>query len=664
MSKNKITVEKNDYSRILLTETLPYEVPIFFSNERLYQFSKAEKKLFPPLIKRIFSDSYEYTISFDYQIIQGAAKLRNLSVVHPALQLQFPNFYRDYESLILSLCCKSAYSIRYPSRVASHYFEREYEADHRALKSGVVDKEPDEFSVDCKYAGSFFYYAKYNQFYKFIDSPEFLSLEQRFSFQLKCDIKRCFPSIYTHSISWAVKGKLFAKLKQNRKHSFNEKFDELMRLANYGETNGIVIGPEFSRIFAEIILQQIDLNIGNRIRTSLCIDECNFAIRRYMDDYFVFCRSEDLAKQIFDIVQEELKEYKLYINESKTQRYVAPFATVQTIAKSDVGEVLSGTVLYWFDAAKKLCAEDEEVGNELREKRQLRLPYKIATKIIIDLKIAVKRGDATFDVVTGYALSSITKSVFRLEKASRKRGFRSHDFELLQHILSIGIEVVFFLYAMDFRVRTTYLVSQFMLIVSKLGKADSELNGFLTAKLLKGANTVLQSRLPAFGGIEVLNLLIAMKAIAPNELLTVEELVQITQEKPTTGQSSSGSANYNYFDFVVLLHYIGNSPSHGAFREELQTQIIKKFESGPKDIRCDAQLTLLFFDMMTCPYLSQSAKQSIVIAYTEKALNVKPSASEIGYVINYAKDHLSFSDWNADLDLEKLLNRKQLNPGY
>jgi len=39
-----------------------------------------------------------------------------------------------------------------------------------------------------------------------------------------------------------------------------------MQSANYGETNGIIIGPEFSRIFAELILQQIDKSVESDLR--------------------------------------------------------------------------------------------------------------------------------------------------------------------------------------------------------------------------------------------------------------------------------------------------------------------------------------------------------------------------------------------------------------
>lgn len=46
------------------------------------------------------------------------------------------------------------------------------------------------------------------------------------------------------------------------KESFGSKFDSLMQRMNYNETNGILIGPEVSRIFSEIILQAVDAEVS------------------------------------------------------------------------------------------------------------------------------------------------------------------------------------------------------------------------------------------------------------------------------------------------------------------------------------------------------------------------------------------------------------------
>ena len=65
---------------------------------------------------------------------------------------------------------------------------------------------------------------------------------------MKMDIARCFYHIYTHTIAWAVKGKEQAK-ELIGKETFENAFDTLMQHANYNETNGIIVGPEISRIF-------------------------------------------------------------------------------------------------------------------------------------------------------------------------------------------------------------------------------------------------------------------------------------------------------------------------------------------------------------------------------------------------------------------------------
>ena len=55
-----------------------------------------------------------------------------------------------------------------------------------------------------------------------------------------------------------MKTKEIAK-QQIKSFNFEQDFDKFMQHVNYNETAGIAIGPEFSRIFAEIIFQSIDV---------------------------------------------------------------------------------------------------------------------------------------------------------------------------------------------------------------------------------------------------------------------------------------------------------------------------------------------------------------------------------------------------------------------
>src|SRR5690606_17626594 len=112
------------------------------------------------------------------------------------------------------------------------------------------------------------------------------------------------------TISWALFNKAIIKdnIDDSRK-TFGGEFDELMQKLNANETNGIVIGPEFSRIFAELILQQIDNDILNNLLSSdanqpRLIHKRDYEIFRYVDDYFIFYNKEEDKERI-------LKEFKL-----------------------------------------------------------------------------------------------------------------------------------------------------------------------------------------------------------------------------------------------------------------------------------------------------------------------------------------------------------------
>lgn len=83
-----------------------------------------------------------------------------------------------------------------------------------------------------------------------------------------------------------------------------------MQHANYKETNGIIVGPEISRIFAEIILQAVDLAILRQLKElygySLGRD---YEIRRYVDDSYVYANSQEVLEHIITVYQEQLAFY-------------------------------------------------------------------------------------------------------------------------------------------------------------------------------------------------------------------------------------------------------------------------------------------------------------------------------------------------------------------
>lgn len=130
---------------------------------------------------------------------------------------------------------------------------------------------------------------------------------------LKTDISRFFPSIYSHSIPWAILGKANAKAAlaaRTLQGTWPDDADVLSRSINNNQTVGIPIGPDTSRLLAEMLLSPIDTELAAKYK--------HLQGMRYIDDYeFVFAtRSE--AEAVLSYLQHLLNEYELALNANKT----------------------------------------------------------------------------------------------------------------------------------------------------------------------------------------------------------------------------------------------------------------------------------------------------------------------------------------------------------
>ena len=292
-------IKHSDFDRVLITETLPYETPIIFSNEGLYNriknfesSSEFEQKLIKSLV---FGDNpslpYHSTKPYLYKIRKNALEYRRLALLHPLSQWKLRIFYEDYNKLILYFCNISPASIRAPKAVASSFFSKSsWENIYKYKTASLTSEAIDGWT---KHTPSFFSYIGYDRLYKFFKSNDYFSLEKKYQVQMTLDVSKCFDSIYTHSIAWATKDKEFIKSYIKHKcSSFGDDFDAVIRHGNDNETNGIPIGPEVSRLFSEIIFQKIDQQVIKNLSKIGLNFNTDYVFRRYVDDVYIFGKDE------------------------------------------------------------------------------------------------------------------------------------------------------------------------------------------------------------------------------------------------------------------------------------------------------------------------------------------------------------------------------------
>jgi hypothetical protein len=147
-------------------------------------------------------------------------------------------------------------------------------------------------------------------------------------FIVHSDISNFYPSIYTHSIPWALLGVHEAKL--NQKGGFENKLDEHQRMMKRNETTGVAIGPGTSNIISEIILYEVDKLLKNK----------GYEFYRFIDDYTAFCSTYEESESFIRDLSEFLSTYGLLLNIKKTEITKLPKPTVADWV-SDLGSRIS-----------------------------------------------------------------------------------------------------------------------------------------------------------------------------------------------------------------------------------------------------------------------------------------------------------------------------------
>lgn len=674
--------------RVVLSDILPYEVPPFFSNRYFYRFlltnkicicndelrfKKDSSNVLEKIIRIVFgidkqiniehSPDYSYfklgkeqifvTIPFKFKITHKNNKYRELSVIHPINQLQLVSFYDKYKYTILKNNSISRFSLRKPYKIASlKYFK---DNTNKRKKSKTPEIEIIETS-DKEYTSlkTFFTYKKYSNIYKFYESYEYQKAEKRFDNLLKFDISRCFDSIYTHSLSWALTNKKIIKDNLGGAYEiFGSQFDKLMRQLNYNETNGIVIGPEFSRIFAELILQKIDKNVEKELFQKGYRFKEHYDVYRYVDDYFIFYTDEKVKNEISDIYAVKLQEYNLSFNESKTQIINKPIITNITIAKEKIRKLIENSTIIQF--------YNDETQN------QIGIKYNSAKDIITNYKVLLASTGTSYKDLQNYFLSIIFTKIKKLIKQFQEEqelllnlcSIIKHsdefpivdDCEKERHQLKLvkiqeqeilvkkhytqlyrnfneTIELTFFIYSVlprvTYSIKVCHILFRIIDFIRNQEKTrqryisksptvgmqeinyiafDFDKKHIIYKKIYDGITAVFnRNNSFEYAEVETLYLLPIINELGKHYHFSEELLINHFNIVRKIGDNKDCvNYNINYFTIISILNHIKRDGKYNKLRDYLQTIISRKFTNFE---RFNAEDIFLLIDILTCPYIA------------------------------------------------------------
>lgn len=680
MRKKKKIKLSYSKERVLFSDVLPYECPIIFSNRYWYRFLakylwvgeeqkvdnitrnvlKQSKRLdekdayaFAALLfgcyekgKRIGILQHRLNALFypyQFNIAHKTNKNRTLSIIHPYNQWQVVEFYDQYKHSILYLCNQSKYSIRKPHKIAQYFYYRD--RLHRRLAGHESDKV-ELFFNEYENLKTYFSYEKYSNIYKFYEDYRYQRAEKKFKHLVKFDLQSCFDSIYTHTISWATAGGADkVKVLPGYHGSWvGDAFDNLMQSINARETNGIVIGPEFSRIFAEIILQYIDQKVEQELLGKDLRQKSAYECYRYVDDYFLFYNDEKDKTFFMESLTKWLKEFKLQISPSKTEEFERPFITKVTIAKQRIENLLSDifSTPLWEEIVSKLNAEEEEDTedeNSDKDREILDKKFNIylsANSVNAQIKAIVRECGIEYRDIANYLLEKMSQRLDaflnryeigfkKYERLMSKEVTNKNEVgihaqrvqrKLTSYLVSL-IDVAFFVFNSNRQINTTLKLLKIMNSIIIYGKrhGDFKVNpevrfqtiskDIIFKKIQDEIALVLATTDTHRNTLhESLYLLILAKELGYAYLLAPEVI------KSFIGKSE---LQYNLFACIILLYYYANHKCYDVQKALLKDEILKKYRLvAESERKRNSELTILTADMMTCPFVDDTYKQSLL----------------------------------------------------
>lgn len=609
-------------SIFLLLDLLPYEIPLIYSNNELAFFIDNNKKW----QEIILSNNMKFSQPYNFTVYKNDYSKRNLSLLHPLAQLQMQKFVEKYDQEIINYFeNKVMFSLRYPFEKNSLHYKKIDKMNSELAFLSEDGREVNNNNFN-SHVDSYFNKNKFLKITDFYKSYTFRNLEIKYPFLYKIDISNFFNNIYTHSLDWAFIGnKEYAK-ENTKENRLSVLLDQTMQASNYGETNGIVVGPEFSRIVAEILLTRIDLLVFKELERKGILFKKDYEVARYIDDTFIFTKNEDDLLRIRDTFESFFSEFKLSINEAKVFKEKRPFLKQHT----------------WVTKLKKILKNyfDLYEKDTINSFNLLRM----TDYLIAEIRVLLIEFEEEKHSIVSFTLSAIEKNWGNIIIDTISN---LNDDKIKKYIMSKLLDIVQYILAFSLTAPNVIKYAKITLFINKQAKKF----GYTDVEELifkKGFEIIKHNQ---YKNTEILNIIITMKSLKKE--LPEKLLLEIAKGNP------------NYFTLSTLAYYIDHhnrSFKYNKLRNFINIEItkvaeemIEKYLEGNINERKLEKLIThsdfyILHDFYSSKIINKETKRKI--KYIQKYLKNKSWKDPIfeilvEYLIDFNKP---FMDWNASYE--------------
>jgi len=329
MAWNGLERNKLDY---ILTDLLPVELSESFSFRSFYNFlmkKENQKKINKVIynlkksqaqgLSKIFNNTWA-TMPFKYNILKGHDALREMSIIQPFSAINIFLFIELYQKDILYYFNKyHFFSLRYHIKSTDLFYK--IQSNQTIYYFSRQAKQVEKRAI--QQIGNFFKIIPFESINSFTESRIWRMCNFKFRYYARLDYQSCFDSIYSHVFKWIIE-RTTTDSKDAKNSNLFITIDRILQNINGLSSNGLIVGPEFSRMISEILLQHIDNKILTSLKKSNIILNKDYMVFRYVDDIFIFSTSQENIEIIINKYKKISKMYLLRISEQKLDKGETP----------------------------------------------------------------------------------------------------------------------------------------------------------------------------------------------------------------------------------------------------------------------------------------------------------------------------------------------------
>jgi hypothetical protein len=277
-AKKKRSKPPEFLAALIRSSYFPREIPPAITTRSFAEFCKSHYSSLKAAQSTLISKTTNYET---FTAPRPGAGRRNLALVHPLSQVGLSLLITQHRTKIRKFVSGSSTSL---------YRTEENAAASRAFRG--------------------------------LDFREWRSAKARtlseYQFILQADISRFFYTVYTHSIPWSIIGKdkvkhwLATKNKRKLDKHWSNGFDVALQSCQSRETFGIPVGPDTSRLIAELLLAGIEKD-----KDFLAFIKTRPAFR-LVDDFIIGFEQEHEARRCLAALRKALWKFNLQLNDEKT----------------------------------------------------------------------------------------------------------------------------------------------------------------------------------------------------------------------------------------------------------------------------------------------------------------------------------------------------------